>query len=140
LRERGGGGRARFPASVPRRTLPAVRRGRLGDGWGLCRREGRCAIEDDFAALVGKMGEADAFVFATPVYFGDLSESLRAFTDRLRRVTRHADGQRGIGGKPAIGLCVAGGGGGGAPACCASLERVLAIAGLDVVDMWTWWT
>jgi len=126
-------------AEVERVFLPAFRVERCRqcdeDGWGLCRREGRCAIEDDFAALVGKMGEADAFVFATPVYFGDLSESLRAFTDRLRRVTRHADGQRGIGGKPAIGLCVAGGGGGGAPACCASLERVLAIAGLDVVDM-----
>ena len=29
-------------------------------GWGLCRQEGRCVIEDDFAGLVTKMQGADA--------------------------------------------------------------------------------
>ena len=105
------------------------------DGWGLCRKEGRCTIEDDFAGVVEKIRDADAVVFATPVYFGDLSESLRALCDRLRRITRHAAGQAGIQGKPAVGVCVAGGGGGGAPACCASLEKVIATCGFDVVDM-----
>ena len=33
-------------------------------GWGLCRKEGRCTIEDDFATVVGKLREADAAVFA----------------------------------------------------------------------------
>src|SRR4030043_146969 len=55
------------------------------DGWGLCRKEGRCVIEDDFASLVKKVKAADVLVFANPVYFGDLSESMRAFTDRFRR-------------------------------------------------------
>ena len=49
------------------------------DGWGTCRTEGRCVIEDDFAALVQQIIDADAAVFATPVYSSDLSESLRAF-------------------------------------------------------------
>ena len=104
-------------------------------GWGLCRKEGRCVIEDDFAEVVGKIKEAHAVIFATPVYYSDLSESMRAFCDRLRRITRHVNGQQAIQGKPAVGLCVAGGGGGGAPACCVSLEKVIGTCGFDVVDM-----
>ena len=105
------------------------------DGWGLCRKEGRCVIEDDFAGLVDKIRSADRVVFATPVYYSDLSESLRAFLDRLRRTCTHKDGKAAIENKPVIGVCVAGGGGGGAPACCASLDKVLSICGFDVVDM-----
>ncbi len=104
-------------------------------GWGLCRTEGRCEIEDDFESLVSKIQAADAVVFATPVYFGDLSESMRAFTDRLRRVMRHRQDKTGVEGKVAIGVCVAGGGGGGAPACTVSLEKVLRTCGFDIVDM-----
>jgi multimeric flavodoxin WrbA len=74
-------------------------------------------------------------VFATPVYFSDLSESMRAFLDRLRRTCRHAEGQQGLADKAAIGVCVAGGGGGGAPACTVSLEKVLKTCGFDVLDM-----
>lgn len=94
----------------------------------------RDRIDDDLGGLVGKMKQADAVIFATPVYYSDLSESLRAFTDRLRRTCTHKAGRAAVEGKPAIGICVAGGGGGGAPACCVSLEKVLATCGFDVVD------
>ena len=104
------------------------------NGWGQCRREGSCVIQDDLAGLVDKIAEADAVVFATPVYYSDLSESMRAFTDRLRRISREATQAR-LADKPAVGLCVAGGGGGGAPTCCVSLEKVLKTCGFDVVDM-----
>jgi len=104
-------------------------------GWGICRSEGRCTIDDDFASLVARIREADAVVLATPVYFSDLSESMRAFLDRLRRTCMHPAGKEGIEGKLAIGICVAGGGGGGAPSCAVSLERVLSRCGFDVVDM-----
>ncbi|MDP6779045.1 MAG: flavodoxin family protein [Candidatus Latescibacteria bacterium] len=104
-------------------------------GWGECRTEGQCVIEDDFASLVDKVGDADVVVFSTPVYFSDLSESMRAFTDRLRRVCMHESGKAKADGKPAIGICMAGGGGGGSPACMASLERVVSRCGFDVVDM-----
>jgi multimeric flavodoxin WrbA len=124
---------------VKRMFLPAMKieRCRQCDekGWGLCRSEGRCVIEDDFASLVAQVRSADAALFATPVYFGDLSESIRAFLDRLRRITRHADGKVGIEGKPALGICVAGGGGGGAPSCAVSLEKVLTQATLDPLDV-----
>ena len=105
------------------------------NGWGICRSEGRCVIEDDFAVLVDNLRTADVAVFSTPVYFGDLSESLRAFLDRLRRITRHEAGAKGIKEKPAIGICVAGGGGGGAPSCVLSLSTHLTKGGLDVIDL-----
>ncbi len=105
------------------------------DGWGVCRSEGRCIIEDDFASLVDAIKDADAVVLATPVYFGDLSESLRAFLDRLRRTCVNEAGRDGIEGRPTVGICVAGGGGGGAPACTVSLERVLRTCGFDVLDL-----
>jgi multimeric flavodoxin WrbA len=104
-------------------------------GWGECRQKGSCVIEDDFAALVGKIREADAAVFATPVYWGDLSESMRALLDRLRRVTRHESVKSAIDGKPAIGICVAGGSGGGAPFCAESLQKTLTISGFDMKDV-----
>ena len=105
------------------------------DGWGLCRHEGRCIIEDDLAGLADRLRAADVVAFATPVYFSDLAESLRAMLDRMRRTCMHEAGKRGLAGKPAVGLCVAGGGGGGAPACTVRLEQVLATCGFDVVDM-----
>ena len=104
-------------------------------GWGTCRSEGECVIEDDLAPLIAKIEQADAAVFATPVYFSDLSESMRAFLDRLRRTTRHAVGKARVEGKIALGICVAGGGGGGAPECTVSLKKVLRTCGFDVVDM-----
>lgn len=104
-------------------------------GWGTCRSEGSCVIDDDFASLVDRIKNADAVAFTTPVYFGDLSESMRAFLDRLRRICRHESGKVGITGKPAVGICMAGGGGGGAPGCAVSLEKVLRTCGFDVVDM-----
>ena len=119
--------------------LPALRIERCrqcdDNGWGLCRKEGHCVIEDDFPGLVDKIRHAGRVVFATPVYYSDVSESLRAFLDRLRRTCTHKDGKAGIENKHVIGVCMAGGGGGGAPACCASLDKVLSICGFDVVDM-----
>ena len=105
------------------------------DGWGICRTEGRCTIEDDFANLVDEIERADAVIFATPVYYSDLSESLRAFLDRLRRTATHAVAGNPVEGKPALGVCVAGGGGGGGPACALTLEKVLATCGFDVIDV-----
>jgi multimeric flavodoxin WrbA len=114
------------------------------DGWGICRSEQRCIIEDDFALIAGKVKAADALVFATPVYFGDLSESMRGFLDRYRRtrfttVFRRSPvpGQPPVrgGGTPAIGYCYAGGSGNGTISCLANLERILQTCGFDVVDM-----
>jgi NAD(P)H-dependent FMN reductase len=117
------------------------------DGWGICRDERRCIIDDDFAAVAEKIDDADAVVFANPVYFGDLSESMKAFLDRFRRVrTTIPKGPLPTSGRPpgpfnndsgpiAVGLCYAGGSGNGTTSCCMNLERILQICGFDVVDM-----
>lgn len=116
------------------------------DGWGICRREGKCIIEDDFPSVVEKIEASDIVVFATPVYFGDLSESTRGFLDRLRRIrfrrttpsaqsTPGTPGIPGTRGTPAVGLCLSGGGGSGAPNCSLNLDRILQTCGFDVVDM-----
>lgn len=105
------------------------------DGWGICRSEGRCIIDDDLASVADEIRGADAVVFATPVYWSDLSESLQAFLNRLRRTCIADSGRAGIEGKPAVGICVAGGGGGGAPECTTRLEWILRTAGFDVIDL-----
>jgi multimeric flavodoxin WrbA len=104
------------------------------DGWGICRTEARCIIEDDFAMLVKKLQSADLAVFANPVYFHDLSESLRGFLDRLRRIS-YQQPLPPLKGKAAIGVCCAGAGGGGAPSACFILERVLDWIGFRVVNV-----
>ncbi|MBM2824748.1 MAG: flavodoxin family protein [Dehalococcoidales bacterium] len=111
------------------------------DGWGICRREQRCIIEDDFSSIVTRIKSSDVVVFANTVYFHDLTESMRAFLERLRRTKfRPALPPQGAPIPtptpiPAVGLCLSGGGGGGAPECCVSLERMLQTCGFDVVDM-----
>ena len=104
-------------------------------GWGTCLSEGRCAREDDFAPLAEQVFQADLAAFVTPVYFGDLSESMRAFLDRLRRLSRHESVKALLKGKAAVGVCVAGGGGGGAPPCAANLDGILRNCGFDVIDV-----
>ena len=115
------------------------------NGWGLCLTEERCIIEDDFASIVEKVNTADLVIFATPVYFYDLSESMKAFLDRLRRIGfpkilrlagQVIPGQVPNGqGAPAVGVCYAGGSGNGTASGCFNLERTLQTCGFDVVDM-----
>lgn len=110
------------------------------DGWGICRRESRCIIEDDCAEVIEKVKAADALVFANPVYFADLSESMRSFLDRFRRTLfkpgkAPPPGFGMSGGTPAIGICYAGGSGNGTASASFILERILQTCGLDVVDM-----
>ncbi len=104
-------------------------------GWGTCRTAGQCSVADDFQGVVNKVRQADLVVFATPVYFRDLSESLRTFLDRLRRICIIDAGKESILNKPAVGICVAGGSGNGAPECSAILDRILSTIGFFVLDM-----
>jgi len=132
-------GAASAGASAEKVFLPAVAIERCrqcdAEGWGLCRKEARCVIEDDFAALVERVRGCDALVVATPVYYDDLSESVLAFLGRLRRICTFDETRDGIEGKPAVGICVAGGRGKGASNCCGCLEKILLRCGFDVVDM-----
>lgn len=102
-------------------------------GWGQCRK-GDCILKDEFEVLRKKIGSADAFVFATPVYWGDLSESAKRFLDRLRRVETFS-GRGTCKGKKAIGITAAGGSGNGAVKSLLNLEDYLRRIGFEVIDL-----
>jgi len=84
---------------------------------------------------VDRLRASDLAVFANPVYFRDLTESMRSFLDRVRRLS-FMQPNRPFVDKPAMGLCMAGGGGGFAPAAGNILDTILQMCGFDVIDMW----
>jgi multimeric flavodoxin WrbA len=93
------------------------------DGWGTCRSEHVCQVGDDFQALHARVLEADAVVLVTPVYWGEMSESAKAFADRLRRCEATRGNESGLANKPMIAVAAAGGSGNGTVTCLASMER-----------------
>jgi len=94
-----------------------------GNGWGTCLDEHECQTEDDFQALHARVLQADAYVLVTPVYWGEMSESAKAFTDRLRRCEATRGDESGLSGKPVIAVAAAGGSGNGMITCLQSMER-----------------
>jgi len=106
-------------------------------GWGICRSEHRCIIEDDLQSVRERMGEAEALVVSTPVYFGEVSEVTKSFFDRLRRCEFPLGEDSPIHGTPAIGISAAGGSGGGVVTALEMLERYLRIIGVPPFDLIT---
>jgi multimeric flavodoxin WrbA len=93
------------------------------NGWGTCRELHECQVRDDFQGLHARLLKADALILVTPVYWGDLSESAKAVTDRLRRCEAPRREQSGLAGKPVLCVAAAGGSGGGMITCLLNLER-----------------
>ena len=104
------------------------------NGWGRCREEGVCVIEDDFAATRQAVLDADAWVLVTPVYFGELSECVKAFADRLRRCNIGAKGE-GLKEKPVIGVAAAGGSGRGTATCLLEMDRLFSHISAQIADL-----
>jgi multimeric flavodoxin WrbA len=92
-------------------------------GYGTCRSEHECQVEDDFQALHARMRQANAYVIVTPVYWGEMSESAKAFTDRLRRCEATRGNESRLFSKPVIAVAAAGGSGRGTITCLLSMER-----------------
>jgi multimeric flavodoxin WrbA len=105
-------------------------------GWGQCRREGTCIIDDEFQQLRDKIHAADAVVFATPVYWGDLSESAKLFLDRLRRCEVKGEFKN-LNGRFALGIASAGGTGNGCVKALLHLEDYLRRVGFTIFDLVT---
>lgn len=96
-----------------------------GNGWGTCRNEHECQVKDDFQSLHASMVDMDAFVLITPVYWGEMSESAKSFTDRLRRCEALKKEKTFFEEKPVIAVAAAGGSGNGITTCLTSMERLL---------------
>jgi multimeric flavodoxin WrbA len=92
-------------------------------GWGTCLLDHECQVEDDFQALHSRVLQAGACILVTPVYWGEMSESSKAFADRLRRCEATRDEGSGLSGKPVIAVAAAGGSGNGMITCLLSMER-----------------
>jgi multimeric flavodoxin WrbA len=92
-------------------------------GWGTCLEQHECQEPDDFQALHAQVRQADGLVLVTPVYWGEMSESAKAFTDRLRRCEANRDSGSALEGKSVMAVAAAGGSGGGMITCLGSMER-----------------
>lgn len=106
-----------------------------GNGWGPCRNEHRCQVLDDFQALHASMANMDAFVLVTPVYWGEMSESAKAFSDRVRRCEALKQDKTYFEGKPIIAVAAAGGSGNGLTTCLTSMERFLTHVKAEKFDL-----
>ncbi len=93
------------------------------NGWGTCLKDHECQVEDDFQALHARVRQADAYVLVTPVYWGEMSESAKAFTDRLRRCEATRGSESSLFDKPVIAVAAAGDSGNGMITCLLSMER-----------------
>lgn len=97
-----------------------------GDGWGTCNKTNTCQTLDDFQGLHKLVGEVDGYIIITPVYFSEMSESLKTFFDRLRRCEATVKtGKNKLQEKPYLAIAAAGGSGNGTVACLVSMEKVL---------------
>lgn len=104
-------------------------------GWGTCLTEHTCQVQDGFQALHARALQADALVLVTPVYWGEMSESAKAFTDRLRRCEASAGSDSRLAGKPVLAVAAAGGSGGGMVTCLLSMERWIQHVQARVFDL-----
>ncbi|OLN31578.1 flavodoxin family protein [Desulfosporosinus metallidurans] len=106
-----------------------------GNGWGPCRDKHECQVQDDFQGLHASMAGMDAYILITPVYWGEMSESAKAFFDRLRRCEALKKDKNLLQGKSVIAVAAAGGSGNGLTTCLTSMERFLAHAKAEKFDL-----
>lgn len=81
-------------------------------GWGICLEEHKCIQNDNFNEIYEYMSDFDAYIFITPVYFWEMSESAKTFFDRLKRCDAFNDDSK-IKGKKIVCIACAGGSGNG---------------------------
>jgi multimeric flavodoxin WrbA len=95
-------------------------------GWGTCLQENQCQLDDDFNNIHNAMSTVEGYIIITPVYWGDMSESAKAFFDRLRRceASLDPDNINNIQNKPFICVAAAGGSGNGTLSCLTTMERL----------------
>jgi multimeric flavodoxin WrbA len=105
------------------------------DGWGSCRQEHVCRFGDDgFTALQDKLALADALILMTPVYWGDMSEAMKAFFDRYRRCEATKGDSSALRGKRVLLVASPGGSGNGMVSCFEQMERLCRHLKAEIFD------
>lgn len=106
-----------------------------GSGWGTCRDKHICQVQDGFQKIHEVIADSDMFITVTPVYWGEMSESAKAFFDRLRRCEALKREGSILYGKPIIAVAAAGGSGNGTLTCLESMERLFKHVGATIFDL-----
>ena len=104
------------------------------EGWGQCRTEHTCIINDGFNELKASMANYDGFLFVTPVYWGEVSEPMKLFLDRLRRCEASHREESILKDKKCLLVASAGGSGNGTLSCLEELQRAVTHMGGKVFD------
>lgn len=117
---------------IPMNSLKMEHCRACGNGWGTCNSLGKCVLQDDFAQVYQKITEADGIVFVTAVYWADLTECMKAFIDRLRRM--EATHNHYLAEKRCVLVACAGGTGRGTVECLQNLELALTHMGMRAYD------
>ena len=94
-----------------------------GNGWGTCPGKGECVIDDCLPEIQKKIRNADGIFAITPVYFGQPSERMKYFCDRMRRCEAFREGGSWAQGKQVSLVAAAGGSGNGTATCLVEMER-----------------
>ncbi|MFP3042131.1 flavodoxin family protein [Treponema primitia] len=104
-----------------------------GEGWGPCREQHRCAFgKDGFDTAQDTVKKADQLCFITPVYWGEMAESLKSFFDRLRRCEFGQTGS--LAGKQILLVASPGGTGNGLLSCLEQMDRFCHHTGAVIFD------
>jgi multimeric flavodoxin WrbA len=102
-----------------------IRCAMCGDGWGTCREEHTCIFGGDgFAEIQKKISDADAVILDTPVYWGDMTEVMKAFFDRFRRCEARKGDLGAMAGKSVLLIASPGGSGNGMISCLEQMDRL----------------
>ena len=114
-----------------------------GEGWGTCRAGHVCAFGDDgFSEAQKAVQTADMLCFITPVYWGEMAESLKCFFDRIRRCesamlgnsSRPAEQKAAFSGKQVLLVASPGGSGNGMLTCLEQMDRFCRHTGAIIFD------
>lgn len=92
-----------------------------------CLKEAGCIIDDDVQGLYPLLQEAEALVFATPVYTGGVSAQIKAVMDRTRALL--AKDRDALRGKPGIAIAVGGDRVGGQELALQQIQTFLTLNG-----------
>ena len=96
-----------------------------GDGWGTCRDKHTCIYgEDGFNEIQSKIIEADLLILNTPVYWGEMTEIMKAFFDRFRRCEALKGAESAMADKHVLLIASPGGSGNGLISCLEQMERL----------------
>jgi multimeric flavodoxin WrbA len=104
-----------------------------GDGWGTCRLENYCSYgSDGFDEIKARIQSSDAIILASPVYWGETSEILKSFIDRLRRCEFNQTGV--LRNKQVLIIATPGGSGNGLLSSLEQMDRFCRHTGAIIFD------